>query len=172
MNSIYKEQIVKRQNNSVDKLKKVGVVIIGIILTAVGTMFFQQFGVFIALGIVYGIYYMFQRFDVEYEYVFTNGDLDIDKIFAKAKRKKGLAINVKQFEIMAAVKDKQYERQVERADKVLDFSKGQVLDSTYVAIFSKDGKRTKLIFDPNEVLLESIKQYIPNKLKWKKYGNF
>ena len=47
---------------------------------------------------------MFRNLNVEYEYVFVNGDLDIDKIMNKARRKKRMSsVDADQMELLAPV---------------------------------------------------------------------
>lgn len=40
-----------------------------------------------AAGAMYGAYYLMRKFGTEYEYIFTNGDLDFDKITGRQTRK-------------------------------------------------------------------------------------
>ena len=61
---------------------------------------FSSFVLLIDAAIVYGVYILVTHFDVEYEYIFTNGDLDIDKIIAKRKRKRMFSLSVKEFELL------------------------------------------------------------------------
>ena len=46
---------------------------------------------------------MFRNLNVEYEYVFVNGDLDIDKIMNKARRKRMFSVDADQMELLAPV---------------------------------------------------------------------
>lgn len=45
-------------------------------------------------GIGYGVYKLTVRFNVEYEYIITNGILDVDKIINKSSRKRYLSLNL------------------------------------------------------------------------------
>lgn len=170
MDNYFKEQLVKKEVSGIDMAKKVGIIALALVLVVVSSALLKQFGVIAMLAIVYGAYYLLQRTNLEYEYIFTNGDLDIDVIYSKAKRKSALNIKAKDFDIVARMNDKKFEHEFTRFEKVLDFSSGKVKDNTYVAILSHEGKRTKMIFEPNEKILEGMKMYIPRKLKWSKYG--
>src|SRR5699024_2666160 len=46
-------------------------------------------------------YFMFRRLDLEYEYLYVNGDLDIDKIMGKQKRKRIFSMNISELELLA-----------------------------------------------------------------------
>lgn len=43
---------------------------------------------FLAAAALYGGYYLTTKLDVEYEYIFTNGEIDVDKITAQRSRKR------------------------------------------------------------------------------------
>ena len=46
--------------------------------------------------------FLFRRLDLEYEYLYVNGDLDIDKIMGKQKRKRVFSMNVNDLELLDA----------------------------------------------------------------------
>ncbi|NLP45728.1 MAG: hypothetical protein GX347_01630 [Epulopiscium sp.] len=168
MASIFKEQLVKKEKNSKDTLMKFGIIVGAIIIIMIANVLIPTIGLFITLGVGYGAYWLFQRFNVEYEYIFTNGELDIDQIFNKSRRKRALTVNVKQFEIMAHIEDPMHIHEWERAQKVLDYSSGKTHDHTYSAIFTQEGQTVQLIFEPNDTILEGIRCYIPRQLHIKK----
>lgn len=101
---------------------------------------------------------------MEFEYVFTSGDLDIDKIFNKNKRKRFITVDVRKFEIMAPVDSKDHARELSNYQKIVDCSSGIKKENTYAAMVVRDGKREKLILEPNEKMLKAIKKYIPRKV--------
>lgn len=45
--------------------------------------------------------FIFPGTDLEFEYLFVNGELDIDKIMAKSKRKRVKSLNITECDIMA-----------------------------------------------------------------------
>ena len=86
----YAEQIVKRENTSSESTKKIGIIAAVIIICIIlGLVFIFTIGTFISLialilaaGAVYGSYILLEGLNVEYEYIMTNGELDVDKIIA------------------------------------------------------------------------------------------
>ena len=54
----------------------------------------------IVLGVCAYLFY-FPGTDLEFEYLFVNGELDIDKIMAKSKRKRVKSLNITECDIMA-----------------------------------------------------------------------
>ncbi|GKX30941.1 hypothetical protein SH1V18_34210 [Vallitalea longa] len=166
MGDIFNEQLVAKSNSLKDNIIRVAIIIGGILLIMVSSMvpFLVSFLVPIAVVIIIGAVFLMRRLNIEFEYVFTSGDLDIDKIFNKNKRKKFLTIDVRNIEIMAPVDSKDHASELSNYEKVVDCSSGMKKNNTYAAMIVKDGKKLKLIIEPNEKMMKAIKKYIPRKV--------
>lgn len=166
-NDVFKEQLIKRQGNKTDILKKIGLVLLGILLIIVSYPITSKFKltILVVAGVIWAEYILINRFNVEYEYIFTNGDLDIDKIMNRSKRKRILTIDVRQFVVMAQFTNPEYKSLIGNIDTTLDYGSGVLSETTYGAVYEKEGKRVLLLFEPNQVLFEAIKIYIPKKIK-------
>ena len=86
MDDFYTEQLIKKQADSKDTLKKVG--LIALTVVSVLLVFVIPVGIILPVVMIVIDVLMFRNLNVEYEYVFVNGDLDIDKIMNKARRKR------------------------------------------------------------------------------------
>lgn len=164
-NDVFKEHLVGRKSNSKDLIKKIGVVLAAIVLVIIGASLVPSLAIFLALALGWIAYFLLRRFNVEFEYIFTNGELDIDKIYNKLKRKHVLTIDVRQFVVMVQMNNPSLKSELGNINKVLDYSAGEVSDTTYAAVYEDDGNRIQLIFDPNEAIFKAIKMYIPRKIK-------
>jgi hypothetical protein len=164
-NDIFKEQLVARKNNGKDTLKQIGIVLLGVILIFVGSITIPSLFVPIVLVVGVAVFVIIKRFNLEFEYIFTNGELDIDKIYNKLKRKHTLTIDVRRFIVMIQMTNPSLKSEIGNISKVIDYGKGQITESSYAAIYEDDGKRVQLIFDPNETLIKGIHTYIPRKIK-------
>jgi len=164
-NDVFKEQLVARKSNSKDLLKKIGIVLAAIVLTIIGASLAPSVALFIAAGLGWVAFILIRRFNVEFEYILTNGELDIDKIFNKLKRKHALTVDVRSFVVMVSMKNPSAKSEIGNISKVLDYSTGTITDSTYSGVYENDGERIQLIFDPNEEIFKAIKMYIPRKIK-------
>lgn len=60
----------------------------------------------IVLG--YLVYYLISLRKIEYEYAFTNGELDIDKIIAQRKRKRVFSASCRDFEAFGKLDSEKY----------------------------------------------------------------
>jgi hypothetical protein len=114
------------------------------------------FAPIITLAVGFGAFYLMGFLKVEYEYIFTNGELDIDVIYNRSRRKRMFSSHVNKFEIMAHVQDMNQAGSFNSAQVTHDYSSGQVGADTYAFLVSKDGKQQKIIFEPNEKMLKAI----------------
>jgi len=167
VNDIFNEQLVERKQNMTDNLKKITILAGGVLFLAVAFLIpgLRSLIYVILIGIIFAMVILLRRFNVEYEYIFTNGELDIDRITNKSKRKRVLSVHVDNFSIMVPISNKDYGKDVEKYSKLYDVSSGILQENTYAAIFDKDSKKNKLIFEPNEKMFDAIRAYIPRKIK-------
>lgn len=174
MGDVFKEQLVKRNKNNKDSMKKAVITSTAIVLSAASVLFFIYTGAGIGgaavvIFIIFMIsFYLINNMNVEYEYIYTNGELDIDCIYNKTKRKTLFTAEVKDFEIMAHIDDKSNLAPFENYP-VKDFSSGDLLGNTYVFVASLNGKNYRFIIEPNDEMLNSMSVYLtPRKLFRKK----
>ena len=76
MDDFYTEQLIKKQADSKDTLKKVG--LIALTVVSVLLVFAIPVGIIFPVVMIVVDVLVFSNMNVEYEYVFVNGDLDID----------------------------------------------------------------------------------------------
>ncbi len=148
MNQLYAEAGVKKKDNMQSIALRV-LLIIGIVI---GILLMLLGGVFGIAGvvIVVAMVFLFPKLNVEYEYVFVDGQIDFDKITAKSKRKTMLRIDMEQVEIIApegshSLDGYTYVQYVKK-----DFSSGDKASKPYVAIASVEDKKYRISFEPNE----------------------
>ena len=157
MTDVFKEQIVKRKERPKDKMKRVGLILAVILIFIIAIMSpAASFAPVITLAAGFGAFYLTSFLKVEYEYVFTNGELDIDIIYNRSRRKRVFSAHVNKFEIMAHVEDMNHAGSFSGAQVTHDYSSGQVGPDTYAFLINKDGKQQKIIFEPNEKMLKAI----------------
>ena len=102
----FAEQLVKKEKNSADKAKTVLTYVFGILITVLLVVFaflqmgtvFCMLGLILAVGSGYGTYFIGTNSYIEYEYTFTNGELDIDKILA-TKHSENIPMSLKSLRI-------------------------------------------------------------------------
>lgn len=162
MNQLYAEAGVKRKESTKSMLIRV-LLVLGIVVGLFLMMFGSYFGI-VGIILVMVMIFLFPRLNVEYEYVFVDGQIDFDRITGKAKRKTLLRIDLEQAEIIApegshALDSFNHIQQVKK-----DFSSGDKTRKPYVIIATKEDKKYRIYFEPSEKMLGMIKQKSPRKL--------
>ncbi|HBI72385.1 MAG TPA: hypothetical protein DEG06_00055 [Lachnospiraceae bacterium] len=162
MNQAYAEAGVKRQETAASLALR-GLIILGIVL---GVLFMFLGGIFSIIGIVLVIVlgFIFPKLNVDYEYVYVDGQLDFDKITGKARRKTMLRIDFDQVEVMAPANSHALDEYTYKQLETKDYSSRGKDSKPYVIIVSKGEKRLKILFEPNEKMIEMIKQKAPRKV--------
>lgn len=167
----FTEQLVKKQETSADKTRRIMLVVTGIFLTILLVLlsFIQLdhpilafLGMVLAAASGYGTYFIVQGTYVEYEYTFTNGELEIAKIIAKKKRQELLCTEVRSFTAFGKYEDGMEETE----DLTVVITSDNIASHEYYAEFQhEEYGSTRLIFVPNEKMREYIGRYLPAKLR-------
>ena len=92
MSDLYSELLVKKDRTAKDVAIKYGLITLTV-LFAVAGLFIMPLLLVAALGLGIACYFIVPKTDVEFEYLFVNGDMDIDMVMSKAKRKRVKALN-------------------------------------------------------------------------------
>ena len=164
---IYKEYMVKQKRSAWIIAASVCLWGLAIACTPLAfTMSVVTYG--LSVPFCAGIYFLAWWFttnnNVEFEYIFTNGELDVDKISGKRNRKRYVTIAVSKFDVCERAEGERFENyQKDPSVKVrFDASKGPGTENRYYAVFlNKAGNRMLMLFSPTQELLENIKQYNP-----------
>ncbi len=167
MSDLYTEVIVKRKKTAKDTLCKAGLVVLTV-LAVLGA--FIGFLGLISLLILFAVglldYFVWPTLDVEYEYLYVNGELDIDKIMSRQKRKRVYSCDLKKLELMAPSNSHELDYQKNNKNlQRLDFSSMEADAKTYTAILPGEKGTQMLIFEPNETIVKDLKNRKPREVK-------
>ncbi len=110
-----------------------------------------------------GLVFVIRGRNVEFEYAITNGDLDIDKIIAKRKRKRLFSANCRDFDIVARVTHESFNEAKKIQKKIIAISSKDSPDIYFLTVNYKEEK-TLVIFEPDERMMKAFKIYIPKKV--------
>lgn len=124
--------------------------------------------VFLAALTIYGTYKLIGKFGTEYEYIYTNGDLDIDKISGKQSRKRIISAECTAIEkagiFTTDIASGKYDLKVLCCDSTESYKH-------YMIFRHKKAGRVLLIFTPNEELRTAIKHSMPRHLQNSVFGD-
>ncbi len=163
MNESYKELLVKKDRGIKETLIRflslLHTVFLGFLTFVTGNMIF--FIIVIALGVL--DYFVFQWTDIEYEYLYLDKEISVDKIMAKTRRKRVTTLSVEKVEIMAPEKSHQLDSYRNRQTKVTDLSAGHDLpDQKLYWIFYEGNQR--ILMNLTEDFARTIKGIAPRKV--------
>ena len=116
-------------------------------------------------GMVYVSYIVITNFNIEYEYIATNTDLDVDKIINRRKRKRIASFRLTEIELMAPVGYAEFKHEENGNFKnVYMAAISADHPDAYYIIYEKNGERNKLIFNPTDKIIEYAKRIVPRKV--------
>lgn len=161
MSDFYTEQLVKKQVTMRDIFIKA--LLVAFAIASVFVLFMFPVAIIVPIVVIALAVFLIRRLDVEYEYLYVNGDLDIDKIMHKAKRKRVYSVNVADMELLAPEGAPELEQY--RNAKIQDYSSGVQDAARYVLVTAQNGQVSKLLFEPNDTIIEGIFMLAPRKVK-------
>ena len=162
MSDIYVECLVKAKQSGMGKFCKVLLIVLTVIFGLMAMMGIVV-GFIVAVVTGVGAYFVNLYTDIEYEYLYLDKELTVDKVMAKSKRKRVGVYSVDRMEVLAPVKSYHLDSFKNRTVKEKDFSIGEELkpDLRY-ALYYEGGE--KLILSPSEELVKALRSVAPRKV--------
>ena len=165
MSDAYVECLVKAKTSPLAKFFKVflmtlTVVFVLAVFVLPPLMIFGFIGAILTGG---GAYFVNLYTDLEYEYLYLDKELAVDKIMAKTRRKRVVSYQLDRIEILAPIKSYRLDNYRKRQAKVKDYSIGEELqpDRRYL-MFYEGGE--KIVLSPSEELIKVMKNAAPRKV--------
>lgn len=162
MGDTYVEWMIKRTPSLPMKILSIvlgTMTVVGVLFAMIGL--WPAFIVAIAAGI--GAYFTHMNANLEYEYLYVDRELTIDKILAKTKRKRVAKFELERMEILAPMKSWHMDEYHKRDLKTVDYSSGveQQPEKRYLMVYNGE---KKVILEPNETLVKAIQSIAPRKV--------
>ena len=162
MSDTYVECLVKAKAPMWGRFLK----ILLILLTAVFAvaMLLMPYAILLAVAAGVGAYFSGYLTDVEYEYLYLDKELVVDKVMAKSKRKRIATYTVDRIEILAPIKSYHLDNYRNRnVNKTKDYSIGEELQPDRRFVMYYEGGE-KIILSPSEELIKVMKNVAPRKI--------
>lgn len=164
MGDLYSELLVKKDKTVKDNLIKYGLIVLTALAVFAG-LFINPIILIVAIVLGIACYFVIPKTDVEYEYLFINGDFDIDMIMSKTKRKRVKSFKLSEADLAAPLNSHRMDYyNGNQKMKVLDFSSGNSEHKRFGVITRLDGDLCKIILEPDEALAKSMKNSAPSKV--------
>ncbi|MBQ7264869.1 MAG: hypothetical protein IJS61_02100 [Firmicutes bacterium] len=170
MKDFFKEQLVKKEKTDKDAKRRGFIVAVAVAIAVflwepiqyaagqnekLAPAFITLAAILLGLIIFFAVKKI-KELNVEYEYCYTDGILDIDIIKNKAKRKQVFSGNVEEFEIMAPIDEKQ-RMSLYSSLPLQDFSSAVKKENTYVFVATYKGKKKRYVIEPQEDILKAMR---------------
>ncbi|MBU5480655.1 DUF6106 family protein [Blautia sp. MSJ-19] len=164
MSDLYSELLVKKEATSKDAVVKYGMIVLTV-LAAFAGLFMNPLLLIVAVALGVACYFVIPRTDLEYEYLFVNGEFDIDMVMAKSKRKKVMSMNLSEADLVAPLDSQRmaYYNGNDRM-KTLDYSSGNPDHKRFAVIIKSGGENRRVIIEPDEQMAQAIKNSAPSKV--------
>jgi|GEM_PF-609416 len=115
--------------------------------------------------IYFGMVILKRKIYVDYEYDFTNGEVDIVSIGDKIKRKLIITFDIKDVEILAAKDSNEIKDFSNKPNKILQCYPKEANEKIYTAILNGGGKQAQIEFIPDKDFLNLCFQKNPRAVK-------
>lgn len=163
MSDAYVECLVKAKSSVLGKFFKYFLVILTGLMVLLVLLTMNIIALLLAVAAGVGAYFVNMFTDLEYEYLYLDKELTIDKVMAKTRRKRVAVYQLDRMEILAPIKSYHLDNYRNRQTKVKDYSIGyeEQPDLRY-AMYYEGGE--KLILSPSPEMIKVMKNAAPRKV--------
>ena len=170
---IFVEQIVKRRFGAKDYAIMVGISFLAAVVVFLSVMILSGYvggiAFLVAIGALYGAFRLIMARNLEFEYSATNGDLTVDKIINRQRRKRVVSFDVKNAEEMGKYNAaKLQHRNFDNRYFVGEYEDGR--DCWYITCRSQKTGHILVVFNPEERVLEAIKPFLQRQVRIDAFG--
>ncbi len=162
----YVEYLVPMKNNSSLLLKKAGILLLAVVLSAIGAVLILN-SPFLPIMVIYlvlvGIltWYLWQFVSIEFEYSIVMGEMDMDIIYGQRRRKRIANAKIRDMTLIAPY-SAEYEHQINSPEIQKRIFAACDINSpdTYFCIYNDEkGTKNLLIFEATQKTLAIMKFY-------------
>lgn len=164
MEGCYGECVVKRRATMGGAMAKGGLIALTVLLALIGVA--VNFVMLFAVAAGFLTYFMWPRFDVTYEYVFCDGQLDFDRILGGEARKHGYRIDFDHVDMVAPENSHSLDGYKHLNLKPRDFTsliEGEG-HKVFVIIHKAEAGIEAIRFEPNQEMINLMKSKAPRKV--------
>ncbi len=168
MLDMYAEYIVKKKTDFKTSLIKAGIVLASVVLMYIALLLTQQVVIIMPASVAlvaWAGYHVYIQFNVEYEYIVTNGELDIDRIVARRGRRRIINVKTNAYELIAPYDDA-HRAAYEQGEfkKTIDARSGPNAEGWFVIANHRDQGRIRILFEPTPKMLKIFSEYLPRQM--------
>ena len=163
MGDSYKEIMVKQKQTPFDRVGKV-LMIFGIILLVLAGFVINPIMLLFAVGGIFAFSYFSAGFNREYEYLYVNGDLDVDVIKNRQRRKKQGSYALNQLQMAAPEGSHDLDSYLASGKVVIkDFCSHVEGDKVTCLVYDQEDHRVMIKVNLDDEVLTDMKRRDPRK---------
>ena len=163
MGDTYVECLVARKPSMLMTFLKFFLIMIAAVVLIFSMLLANIVGLIVAIAVGAGAYFAAMNANIEYEYLYVDKEVSVDKVMAKSKRKKAGTYSVEQMEIFAPLNSHRLDSYKNRDAKTVDYSSGIAAQPERRYMMVCNGG-TRVILEPNEAMIRAIQTVAPRKV--------
>lgn len=162
MNETYVECLVSKGVSTGAKFLRILLVMLTVSFAIIGLIGFEV-ALLIALVLGFTTWFVYLHTDTEYEYLYLDKEIKVDRILNKSKRKRAAVYEVERMEIFAPVNSYHLDNYKNRQVKVVDYSSGREKQPEARYAFYYEGGQ-KIILEPSPEFVKAVQNIAPRKV--------
>ena len=165
MEDLFSETLIKKKSTGKDLAAWLPLLCLSIALFVCGILVHPALLLAGAAAAALGIWQR-MRHNIEYEYAYVSGQLDVDCIYAKKSRKRLASYDLRQMEVMAPAESPFLDIYGKQSIRTADYTSGSESDkaAVYAVIVPHGGSRVKILFQPTEAMKKDLRMRSPSKV--------
>lgn len=166
----FMEEIIVKKNKTLDEIVYYASAVVMVLLGLTAMLYLQflfiQFDVMtliivlLAAGGAVLIFLRRDRLRTDYEYTFTNGEMDFAQVFNNKKRKSLGTMRVKNVDAFGPVSGSSFQRYISMPGLKRDnwfLNRGAEL---YYFFFTREGQKRMIVIEPSQEMVDMIRKYL------------
>ncbi len=163
MSDMYREIMIQKKTPMIKKLLKGMLPVLTVLFLFAGMVMPLLLIGAVAFGLA--TFFLAPKLEVEYEYLYVNGELDIDAIYSRQKRKKVGSYDVAELEILAPSNSHALDSYLNGKNaSVKDYTSGDPQVKSYILIYNKDKGQEMIKVELDDVILNDMRRMAPRKV--------
>lgn len=166
MQDSYVEILIKRENSGLQSVLKVVFIVMTILLLSLSILGGGLICLIAAIIVGVLAYMANLNAQLEFEYLYVDKELSIDKIMAQTKRKRVGTYDIGRMEVFAPEGSYHLDAYKKQNAKLLDYSSGKKdrTDKPYMMVYSEDNTIFHILLEPDKTLIDCLRTVAPRKV--------
>lgn len=166
---VFVEQLVKKKSGLRDHLISAGIILAAVLLVFLSLRFFPPMAIFVLAAVCCGAYFLITSQSLEFEYSVINGDITIDKIIAKRKRKQMISVEARDVQEMGKYDSRKLRSRTFDA-RIFSSETGNGTGAWYFCAHHSERGNVLVVFSPNEKTLNAIRPFLQRQVTRDAFG--